>query len=70
MMMICLYSNGTCFMDKSGVDPATVKPEYAFLFDFEERFDKNANRLWMHQNWHTSFYWCGLYLVLVFGIKR
>lgn len=63
------FRNGTCFVAQSGVDIDTVKPQYSFLFEFEEKFDKDANRLWMHQNWHTSFYWAALYVSLVFGIK-
>lgn len=65
----CDPLNATCFVEQLGVDIETVKPQYSFIFEFEEKFDKDANRLWMHQNWHTSFYWAALYVSLIFGIK-
>ncbi|KAK8773129.1 hypothetical protein V5799_012374 [Amblyomma americanum] len=44
-----------------------IKPSYSFEFDFEVNFDKDQNRLWMNRNWHTSVYWVGLYMLVVFG---
>lgn len=50
-----------------GMETFNIKPNYSFEFDFEVNFDKDHNRRWMNRNWHTSVYWVGLYMLVVFG---
>ena len=42
-------------------------PNYSVIYKFEQRFDYIGPRKWMEDNWHTSFYWAALYMVVVFG---
>nr|XP_020460440.1 elongation of very long chain fatty acids protein 6-like [Monopterus albus] len=37
------------------------------VYDFERHFDQRRALQWMQENWTTSFAFCGLYVVLVFG---
>ncbi|XP_037070592.1 elongation of very long chain fatty acids protein 6-like [Pollicipes pollicipes] len=42
-------------------------PNYTYVFKFEEDFAAVERRQWMEDNWHMSFYYIGIYMVLVFG---
>ncbi|XP_064458316.1 very long chain fatty acid elongase 6-like isoform X1 [Ornithodoros turicata] len=54
-------------MESPALDLYNIKPNYSFEFEFEANFNKDQNRRWMNQNWHTSVYWVGLYMLLIFG---
>ena len=45
-------------------------PNYTYLFKFEEDFAAVERQQWMQKNWHTSFYYIGVYMVLIFGGQR
>ncbi|KAF0287859.1 Elongation of very long chain fatty acids protein 6 [Amphibalanus amphitrite] len=45
-------------------------PNYTYLFKFEEDFAAVERQQWMQRNWHTSFYYIGVYMVLIFGGQR
>ncbi|KAF6205213.1 hypothetical protein GE061_019380 [Apolygus lucorum] len=40
---------------------------YSYYFNFEEQFIHQETRAWMTENWTISFYFCGLYMILIFG---
>ncbi|KAL1131774.1 hypothetical protein AAG570_011387 [Ranatra chinensis] len=40
---------------------------YSYIFNFEEKFEHKDTRAWMTKNWTISFYFCGLYMILIFG---
>lgn len=70
--MECDPLNSSCVgvgsgMESPQLDLFNIKPNYSFEFEFEANFNKDQNRLWMNQNWHTSVYWVGLYMLIVFG---
>lgn len=44
-----------------------ISPNYSFEFPFERTFHYTEKRQWMQENWHSAFYWIGIYMVLVFG---
>ncbi|GFU12899.1 elongation of very long chain fatty acids protein 6 [Nephila pilipes] len=50
-------------------DPS-VSPNYSFVFDFERNFDIDWNIQWLNEHWHHAFYYIGLYLTVIFGVKE
>ncbi|XP_012272622.1 elongation of very long chain fatty acids protein 6 [Orussus abietinus] len=42
-------------------------PNYSYIFNFEEEFKFQDTRIWMTNNWKNGFYYCGIYMVLIFG---
>jgi len=42
-------------------------PNYSYVFKFEEDFPSKESQSWMEDNWHQSFYFIGVYMLLVFG---
>ncbi|KAF0760343.1 elongation of very long chain fatty acids protein 6 isoform X2 [Aphis craccivora] len=43
---------------------------YSYVFDFEENFHYEWTRQWMTENWTNGFYYCTIYAMLVFGLRR
>jgi len=43
-----------------------IKPNYSYVFNFEEEFDTDARRDWMKDNWNISFYYAAVYMVLIY----
>ena len=41
-------------------------PNYTTAFPFEGRFEYRKAHQWMAANWHTSFYWIGAYIGIIF----
>ncbi|CAH0392698.1 unnamed protein product [Bemisia tabaci] len=39
---------------------------YSYMFNFEEEFEHQNTRVWMTNNWTKGFYYCGLYMVIIF----
>lgn len=39
-------------------------------FEFEKLVDPQNRIKWLQNNWHQSFYWSILYLIIIFSIKR
>lgn len=44
-----------------------VTPNYSYVFDFEHDFEHKETRLWMLKNWTWVFYYCGAYMLVIFG---
>ncbi|XP_015519907.1 very long chain fatty acid elongase 6 [Neodiprion pinetum] len=42
-------------------------PNYSYVFNFEEEFIHQDTRVWMMNNWTNCFYYCGIYMILIFG---
>lgn len=42
-------------------------PNYSYIFNFEETFSHHETKQWMVKNWTNGFYYCGLYMILIFG---
>ncbi|XP_043484473.1 elongation of very long chain fatty acids protein 6 [Leptopilina heterotoma] len=42
-------------------------PNYSYVFNFEEKFIHQDTRIWMRKNWTNGFYFCGIYMILIFG---
>ncbi|XP_039313032.1 elongation of very long chain fatty acids protein 6 [Solenopsis invicta] len=42
-------------------------PNYSYVFNFEETFSHHETKQWMMENWTNGFYYCGLYMILIFG---
>lgn len=42
-------------------------PNYSYIFNFEETFSHYETKQWMMKNWTNGFYYCGLYMILIFG---
>lgn len=42
-------------------------PNYSYIFNFEETFSHHETKQWMMENWTNGFYYCGLYMILIFG---
>lgn len=42
-------------------------PNYSYIFNFEETFRHYETKQWMMKNWTNGFYYCGLYMILIFG---
>ncbi|XP_066991817.1 very long chain fatty acid elongase 6 [Anabrus simplex] len=42
-------------------------PNYSYVFNFEEEFEHQDTRVWMIKNWTNGFYFCGIYMILIFG---
>lgn len=40
---------------------------YSYIFNFEETFSPYETKVWMVNNWTNCFYYCGLYMILIFG---
>lgn len=43
--------------------------QYSFMFPFEKNYVPNSGRQWMERNWHLSFYFSAIYVVVIFGLK-
>lgn len=44
-----------------------VTPNYSYVFDFENEFIHQETRMWMVKNWTWVFYYCGAYMLVIFG---
>jgi len=44
-----------------------VTPNYSYVFDFENEFIHQHTRIWMVKNWTWVFYYCGAYMLVIFG---
>ncbi|XP_055603685.1 elongation of very long chain fatty acids protein 6 [Uranotaenia lowii] len=44
-----------------------ITPNYSYIFDFENEFIHQDTRVWMVKNWHYVFYYCGIYMAVIFG---
>jgi len=42
-------------------------PNYPTFFDFEGKFDHIRAQRWMEENWTTSFYYIGVYMLIIFA---
>lgn len=42
-------------------------PNYSYIFNFESDFIHQETRTWMQDNWTKGFYYCGIYMILIFG---
>lgn len=42
-------------------------PNYSYVFNFEEKFIHQDTRVWMTKYWTNGFYYCGIYMILIFG---
>lgn len=42
-------------------------PNYSYVFNFEESFNPLDTKIWMTNNWTYGFYYCGIYMILIFG---
>ncbi|XP_012258676.1 elongation of very long chain fatty acids protein 6 [Athalia rosae] len=42
-------------------------PNYSYVFNFEEEFIHQDTRVWMTNNWTNCFYYCGIYMIFIFG---
>lgn len=42
-------------------------PNYSYIFNFESDFSHQKTRTWMQDNWTLGFYYCGIYMILIFG---
>lgn len=47
----------------------SITPSYSYMFAFEQKFSPEKARAWMDSNWINGFYYCGLYLLIIFTIK-
>lgn len=56
-------------MDKYNVTQP-VTPSYRYVFEFEKKFSHTRTRDWMWNNWTSGFYFCAVYVVLIFSIQR
>ncbi|XP_055915134.1 elongation of very long chain fatty acids protein 6 [Eupeodes corollae] len=45
----------------------SVTPNYSYIFDFENDFIHQRTRKWMLENWTWVFYYCGIYMMVIFG---
>lgn len=44
-----------------------VTPNYSYVFNFENEFIHQDTRVWMVKNWTWVFYYCGVYMLVIFG---
>uniref|UniRef100_A0A336LP70 Elongation of very long chain fatty acids protein n=1 Tax=Culicoides sonorensis TaxID=179676 RepID=A0A336LP70_CULSO len=44
-----------------------ITPNYTYIFDFESDFIHQDTRKWMVKNWTYVFYYCGIYMLVIFG---
>lgn len=44
-----------------------VSKNYSYMFNFEEEFEHQDTRVWMTKNWTYGFYYCGIYMLIIFG---
>ncbi|XP_063699225.1 very long chain fatty acid elongase 6 [Culicoides brevitarsis] len=44
-----------------------ITPNYTYIFDFESDFIHQETRKWMVRNWTYVFYYCGIYMLVIFG---
>ncbi|KAF7990962.1 hypothetical protein HCN44_000767 [Aphidius gifuensis] len=42
-------------------------PNYSYVFNFEKKFIHQDTRDWMQNNWTYGFYYCGIYMILIFS---
>jgi len=42
---------------------------YSYVFNFEEGFNHQAKRDWMMANWTQCFWYCGIYMILIWSGK-
>lgn len=62
--MATQIQNETLFINGVPKVP-TVFSWPSFKFPIEDTFDPVQEQDWLEQNWHTSIYWCTLYLVAI-----
>ncbi|XP_076757559.1 very long chain fatty acid elongase 6-like [Xylocopa sonorina] len=53
-------------MNKVDYMEVTV-PNYSYVFNFEEAFRHLDTKIWMTKNWTNCFYYCGIYMIIIFG---
>lgn len=45
----------------------TPTRNYSYMFKFEQGFEHQDTRVWMVNNWTYGFYYCAVYMILIFG---
>lgn len=45
----------------------TPTRNYSYMFNFEEEFEHQDTRVWMVKNWTYGFYYCAVYMILIFA---
>lgn len=67
-----MYDKADAIMTNSNVreNLTSITPVYSYMFGFEQKFSPEKARAWMHSNWTNGFYFCGVYVFLVFSIKH
>lgn len=56
-------------MDHLNEYPKPSSSNHWYVFGFEENFNYKSAHQWMTENWTNMFYYCAVYVVLVFGIR-
>lgn len=56
-------------MNNLGHTPLTV-PNYSYIFDFEKNFDFWDTQMWFKDQFPNCFYYCGIYVALIFAGKH
>lgn len=44
-------------------------PNYSYIFNFEKNFLHTKNRIWMQNNLTSSYYYCIIYIIIIFNGK-
>ncbi|KAG6804619.1 elongation of very long chain fatty acids protein 6-like [Apis laboriosa] len=57
-------------MNKLSYMEVVTVPNYSYVFNFEENFIHTETKVWMTKNWTNCFYYCGIYMILIFGGKH
>ena len=52
--------------DGLGLEYVTM-PNYTTIFEFEGKFDHVHSKAWMEENWTVSFYYIGIYMLVIFA---
>ncbi|XP_065212407.1 very long chain fatty acid elongase 6-like isoform X1 [Planococcus citri] len=67
-----VYGKSDAIMSNSNMrhNVTSVTPIYSYVFEFEKKFSPEKARAWMDSNWTNGFYFCGIYLLLVFSLKH
>lgn len=67
--MVKMESNGTLSSLALKMKMPNTSTPMPLPFDFEKLVNRDDVKAWLDHNWHQSFYWSALYLVLVFGCQ-
>lgn len=49
------------------MDYSVTHHDYSYMFNFEQGFKHQETRKFMLNNWTYGFYFCGIYMILIFG---